>query len=76
MPPSLPNNQTIDFNALRAKLNQYPELYQAVNQILQSVDNAVGQSCTADAVEDLAGHVRDIGQQAIQFTVKLRIAFD
>ena len=45
MPLAPPDNQTIEFNALCAKLEQYPELYQAVNQLLQSVDNAVGQSC-------------------------------
>ena len=67
MPYSQPLPNTLDSQQLYARLQEHPELHGAIEQLLQSVENAVGAACTADAVEELvARQVQAIGNQALQ----------
>lgn len=67
MQHSQPDTSTLESQQLAARLQRHPELQSAIEQLLQSVENATGEASTADAVEELVvAHVKTIGQQALQ----------
>ena len=52
---------------LSARLKRHPELYERVGRLLEIVENADGDSLTADEVEErVVEEVRRIGHDALQ----------
>lgn len=64
--PDKTNNSSTE-NELVRRLLQHPELHERVDELLRIVENADGDACTADEVEEqIAEHIRRIGQDAMQ----------